>query len=706
MRRNRWFRRFFLLSILVVLSTAPSRAAEKANPPEGHWDGAIDIPGAKLQFDVDLDQSEGGAWSGDISIPAQGAKDLLLSGLKVEADKVSFAIPGIPGNPSFAGTLAADGTSISGTFTQGGQSFPFIMKGMAKPADRARGALEGYRELVEGMLKDLEVPGVSIGIVVDGEVVLAEGYGFRDVDAKKPMTGKTLLAIGSCTKAFTVMVLGTLVDEGKLDWDKPVQTYIPSFRLNDRIASELLTPRDMVTHRSGLPRHDAVWYNADLDRKEMVARLPYLELSQPLRAKFQYNNLMFMSAGYLAEVLTGKSWEDNVRTRIFEPLGMSRSNFSVLDSQKSDDFAQPYDRRDEKVKQIPFRVIDEVGPAGSINSSVEDMSKWLLLQLGDGKFGGKPIIQRTNLADMHSPQMPLGATIERPEISQASYGLGWMVDTYRGHQRAHHGGAIDGFSAMVQLFPQDGVGLVALANRGGTGLPELALRHAVDRIFGLEPIDWKGEAVARYNKAKEAGKEAEARRETVRKKGTTPAHKLDEYAGTYEHPGYGAVQFDLKDGKLVMVYNRIHAPLEHWHYEVFKAGKDADDPALKDQKVMFQTDLNGDVASVAIGLEPTVKDIVFKKKPDARLSDPAYLSRFVGSYDLNGQALNVGLAGNTLTLEVPGQPMYSLVPGLGELFSLREYSIISVRFEADAKGNVKSMMISQPEGVFEAARKP
>ena len=706
MRRDRLFTRFVLLSILVVLGGPPSRGADKPNPAEGHWDGAIDIPGAKLQFDVDLDQSEGGSWTGDISIPAQGAKDLPLSGLKVEADKVSFAIPGIPGDPGFTGTVAPDGAAVSGTFTQGGQSFPFSMKGVAKPADRARAALEGYRELVEGILKDFEVPGVAIGIVADGEAVLTEGYGFRDVAGKKPMTAKTLVAIGSCTKAFTAMVLGTLVDEGKLDWDKPVQTYLPSLRLSDRIATELLTPRDMITHRSGLPRHDLIWYNANLDRKETLSRLAYLELSRPLRAKFQYNNLMFMSAGYLAEVITGKSWEENVRTRIFEPLGMSRSNFSVLDSQKSDDFALPYVMRKEKVEAIPFRVIDEVGPAGSINSSVEDMSKWLMLHLGDGKFQGKKIVQNATLAEMHSPQMPLGETQLRPEISQASYGLGWFINTYRGHQHVAHSGGIDGFIAEVELFPQDGFGIVVLTNRGDAAIAQLICKMTADRVLGLEPMDWKGEDLARYTNAKKLTKEAEARRETVRKKGTTPGHKLEEYAGAYEHPGYGTLQIELTNGKLAMLYNRIRAPLEHWHYEVFKAGEDAEDPALKDMKLQFQTDLNGDVASVATPFEPTVKDIVFTRKPDAKLSDPAYLSRFVGTYELNGRPITVALSGTTVTLEIPGQPIYSLVPGLGDQFTLKEYSTVSVGFEADAKGAVTSMQINQPEGVFTAMRKP
>ena len=218
----------------------------------------------------------------------------------------------------------------------------------------AKEPLAGFDSFVNQAIHAWEVPGLAIAVVKNGQVVLAQGYGFRDVDKKLPVTPKTLFAIGSCTKAFTTFVMGTLVDEGKLDWDKPVRTYIPELRLHDRVASELITPRDLVTHRSGLPRHDLVWYNATLSRKEIVDRLPYLEPTETFRSKFQYNNIMYMTAGYLVERLTGQSWEDAVRARIFTPLGMTGSNFSVKDSQKAADFARPYDDRDDKIVESHF----------------------------------------------------------------------------------------------------------------------------------------------------------------------------------------------------------------------------------------------------------------------------------------------------------------------------------------------------------------
>ena len=181
-------------------------------------------------------------------------------------------------------------------------------------------------------------------------MIYARGFGLRDVEKKLPVTPRTLFAIGSCTKAFTTFVMGTLVDEGKLEWDTPVRTYLPGLRMSDPIATESITPRDLVTHRSGLPRHDLFWYNTHRTGKDVFARLAHFEATEPLRGKFQYNNMMFMLAGYLIEKVDSRPWEDAVRARIFRPLGMDSSNFSVLESQKSDDFARPYDEQEGKVR--------------------------------------------------------------------------------------------------------------------------------------------------------------------------------------------------------------------------------------------------------------------------------------------------------------------------------------------------------------------
>lgn len=694
------------LILFAVFLFAVSGLAASAPPQDlaGHWEGAIDIPGAKLEVNLDFVKQPDGAWKGDISIPVQGAKDLPLSGIKAEGTEVAFAIAGVPGNPAFKGTMSADGAKIAGKFTQGGGFFPFELARAADPAAKARKALEGFDEVVAKGLAQLKVPGAAIAVIKDKEVILAKGFGFRDVENKLPMTADTILAIGSSTKAFTAFTLGTLVDQGKVEWDKPVRDYIPWFRLYDAQAGERLTPRDLVTHRSGLPRHDLVWYNNHTSSREQLVRsLAYLPPTADLREKWQYNNMMFLTAGFLVETLTGKSWEDAVRALVFEPLGMSRSNFSVLDSQKDKDFALPYDERDGKVTKIPFRDISLIGPAGAINSTVNEMSRWVAVHINGGKYGEKQVIGVNTLADLHTPYMTTGGVSTRPDISAPDYALGWMVDNYRGHGRVHHGGIIDGFSAMVSFLPNDGLGFVVLTNKNGTGLPELLIRTAADRILGLEAVDWIGDAAKKLAEGEAVGKKAEEKKATRRRPGTTPAHKLDEYAGDYRHPGYDDLKVALKGGQLGFIYNGIATPLGHWHYETFNGGK-AEDPTFEDMKLTFRTDVNGNVVGVAIPFEAALDDIYFVKKPDARLSDPAYLKTLLGSYTLASQTVTVSLKGDTLTLFIPGQPVYDLVPEVGGEFSLKAAKVVRVRFLEDGKGQVTALEVSQPGGVFEYKR--
>ena len=692
------------VSIVLVLSVIHPAFSAPVQDAAGHWEGAIELPGTKLEVDVDLAKRIDGTWTGDITIPAQGAKDLPLGAIKVEGADVSFAIAGVPGDPVFKGQMSADGAKIAGKFTQGGQTFPFELKRGDDPVAKAKKALEGFDEVVAKGLAALKVPGAAVAVVKDQEVILAKGYGFRDVEAKLPMTADSLLAIGSSSKAFTAFAVGALVDQGKVEWDNPVRTYIPWFRLYDAPVGERLTPRDLVTHRSGLPRHDLVWYNnRTATREDLVRSLAYLPPTADLREKWQYNNLMFLTAGYLVETMTGKSWEDSVRELVFGPLGMGRSNFSVLESQKDKDFALPYGERDGKVVKIPFRDITLVGPAGSINSSAKEMARWVAVHINGGKLGDKQVIGAATLADLHAPHMTTGDVADRPDITAADYALGWFVDNYRGHGRVHHGGNIDGFSAMVSLWPNDGLGFVVLTNKNGTGLPELLIRTAADRILELEAVDWIGDAAKRLAEGEAVGKKADEKKMTRRRPGTAPAHKLDEYAGDYKHPGYGDLAVTLKGTQLSFTYNSITTPLAHWHYETFNGGK-SEDPTFEDMKLTFRTDVNGNVVGVAVPFEPSLDDTFFAKKPDARLSDPAYLKTLVGAYALASQTITVAVRGTVLTVSIPGQPVYDLVPEVGSEFSLKAAKVVRLRFLEDAKGQVSALEISQPGGVFEYKR--
>jgi len=702
-----------VLAIVIVLSfasppiyagAAASEAAAEDPSLAGHWVGEVDVPGTKLDFDIDFALKPDGGWSGDISIPMQNAKDLPLVNITLKGKDVSFEISGVPGSPTFKGVLSEDGQKISGELTQGGQTFPFTMNRSADLKTQAKQALAGFDEIVAKGLQGLNIPGIALAIIVEDEVVLAKGYGFKDLENKVPITTDTLLAIGSASKAFTVFALGTLVDEGKLDWDKPLRNYIPWFRLYDSFASERLTPRDTVTHRSGLPRHDLLWYNnTAVSREDLVRRLAYLKPSADLREVWQYNNLMFLTAGYLVEVLTGKTWEDSVRAQVLNPLGMKRTNFSVTESQKDADFALPYREREGKIEKIPFRSLTNMGPAGSINSSVNEMSQWVLVHLNGGKLKDRQIINPQTVQDMHLAHMPTGETPEIPEVTPANYGMGWFVDSYRGHGRIHHGGNIDGFSAMVSMLSQDRVGFVVLANKNGTGLPELLIRHATDLILGLEAKDWVGEAAKSKVKGDEATKEAEKKKAARRVLNTRPSHKLEDYAGDYFHPGYGDLKVTVEKGRLAFAYNNIMTPLDHWHYDIFN-GLRAADSVFENFKMNFITDANGNVARLEAPFEATLEPIVFDKKSDARLSDPAYLQKFVGKYVLIEQVITISLKGNVLFASIPGAPEMELVPGLGDEFTLKHVKVVSLRFKMDDKGNVLAVELFQPGGVFEAKR--
>ncbi len=674
----------------------------------GHWEGAIEVPNLALGIQVDVD----GKLSATITIPAQGAKDLALSNVNFAAGEFTFTIPDAPGNPQFKGKLNADGQKIVGTFTQGGQSFPcnLTRKAEAKSADNNKDPLEGFDAVAIDGMKKLEVPGMAIAIVKGKEVIWSKGFGKRDVEKQLPVTPDTIFAIGSSTKAFTTFTLGTLVDEGKVEWDKPVRNYLPWLKLYDPAMTERLSVRDLVTHRSGLPRHDLVWYgNYTASRESFVRKLAFLEPSADLREKWQYNNLMYLTAGYLTEVLTGKTWEDAVRTRVFEPLGMKRSNFSVAESQKDADFAQPYAKRGDAVVKIPFRDISNIGPAGSINSSVNEMARWVTAHLNGGKYGDQQIASAATVNEMHLPQMATGAPGDHPEISSMDYGLGWMIDTYRGHQRVQHGGNIDGFSANVVLFPKDALGIVVLTNLNGSALRDLITRELADRFFKLSNVQWIDAAAANRATLEAASKAGETKKEAARVTGTQPAHKLEDYLGEYEHPGYGIVKTTLEAGKLAVTFNTIMTPLEHWHYETFNAkqgnGGKGKEVTFENMKYTFQTDAKGYVAKLVAGFEPTVNDIVFVKKPDARLFEAAYLARFVGAYDLLGQTVTVSLKGNVLLMQTGNQRPAELWPGLDGGFTPKVARSQSLFFVTDVNGKVTAVELRQPSTTLTAKRK-
>lgn len=566
--------------------------------------------------------------------------------------------------------------------------------------------LNGLDEFISSVMNQWKVPGLAIAVIHNDQVILSKGYGYRDVEKKLPVTPKTLFAIGSITKSFTVCLLSMLADEGKLDWDKPVRSYLPDFQLKDQTATEQMTPRDLVTHRSGLPRHDGLWYGSQLTRRQMYERLRHLEPSKAFRSTYQYNNLMFMTAGILAEQITGTKWETLVQQRLFQPLGMTQSNCSVNDSQKAADVALPYVRVNDELKQVPFRNIDEVGPAGSINSNVEEMIRYVQLHINKGKHGDKQLVSQVNAEQMQTPQMVIPpGPVQYDELGHAAYGLGFVINTYRGHKYVEHDGGIDGFIARMSFMPRQKIGMVILTNQSGNNpVAGIISRQVYDRLLGLDPVDWTSRIREQQERARKAEEENKQKNRLSRKSGTSPSHSLTDYVGTYEHPGYGTVKVELSGSELKLNYNGLTSRLQHVHYNVFEVPEDPMNP-LQQSQLMFLYNKKGEVDRLTVPLEPNVSDIVFSRVADEAMRQVAFLSAFVGQYEISGVILTVALQGDTLTLTVPGQPTYELVPTRGTSFDLKGLSGFTVEFTKNASGTVTEAIFYQPNGTFVAKRK-
>ena len=478
--------------------------------------------------------------------------------------------------------------------------------------------LESLDSYIEAEMQKWHVTGMAVAVVHAGEVIHQKGYGIRDLENPQPVNAETLFAVGSCTKAFTTMALALLVDEGKLDWDKPIQHYLPQFRLQDTVATTQMTARDLVCHRSGLPRHDFMWYGSSFSRSELFERLQYLEPSYPFRYTFQYQNLMYMVAGCLVEAITGQTWEAFTQERILDKLGMTCSNFSVTVSENVENAARPHEIREGVSKRLPFRNIDAIAPAGSINSNLPEMVTWLKLHMNGGKHGDEQFVSEANLKQMHQPHVtiPPQPPVDFPEMQHSSYGLGWAQQTYRGYSRIRHTGGIDGFITDVSFMPQQDIGVIVFNNSEDMLSTTVAL-HIYDCLLGLEPIDWR----ERYESAvetvrgmvKTSIKEFAAKRQPD----TQPSHALTAYVGDYEHPAYGCLTITKVDDQLQANYNTRQYRLSHFHYDVFQAEHDLGED-VPPFPASFQTGLDGQIASFDIQLEGGVKPIAFIRKNEAK----------------------------------------------------------------------------------------
>lgn len=573
--------------------------------------------------------------------------------------------------------------------------------------------LKGLDTFALRVLKDWNAPGVSIAIVEKNKVIFAGGFGYRDAEKKLPVTAQTQFAIGSCTKAFTNLLLGQLVNEDKADLDKPINNYYPELVFFNDYTTQHATIRDLMTHRTGLPRHDMSWYGSDASRDEMVHRIRYLEPNAELRSIYQYNNFMYLALGMTAAKISGRSWEENIRERILKPLNMQHTTLSVNELAKVTDRALAYKSGKKQLTVIPYRDLDAIAPAGAINSCASDMANWLITWINGGRFEGKEIIPASYRTQAISLQIPSGSGLpskKMPGNYMNGYGLGWGIYGYQGHYLVEHSGGIDGFITSTSFFPMDSIGVFVVSNQTE---PTNIIRHFIsERLLGLKVRDLNGEMVAARDKNLADPQQQENVDSARRVNGTKPSHALADYAGRYENKGYGIARLFTERDTLWIDYNsakdqKITEYLEHYHYDIFRVRSlKAEEPETETSKIRFITGTNGKVESFDVSLESAVKAQVFDKLPEVKTVAADVLKSYTGEFELGNMLTRIYIKGeNTLMLFIAGQPDYELVPLGNDLFDFKILPGFQARFERNAKGEVDVLSVLQPNGTFKAKRK-
>lgn len=461
-------------------------------------------------------------------------------------------------------------------------------------------------------MAEWNIPATSISVVKDGKPYANFAFGLKNTQKNLPNTVNTLFPIASCTKSFTATALAILVDEGKLDWNKPIKEYMPDFQLYDDEATKTITVRDILSHRTGLPRHDYVWLFANNDRETIFKNLKYLKPSKPLYAQYQYNNLMYMVAGVLVERISGKTWETFVKEKILIPLDMASTVLTYSEMFRNPDYAMSYKLENEQLIEVGFDSnVDVIGAAGSVKSNATDMTNWLLMQLQNGKFNGKQIVSEKNLRENHTPiQVVYPTEAKYLELGFSSYGMGWNMNVYRGNQRRQHNGSIEGYRSQMTVFPNNNLGIFITTNTGAVdyNFVNIITNYISDNLLNLNTIDWNSRLKKDRDDAKFEEEKKKKEYNANRKMGAMMSHPIDYYAGIYEHPAYGTLQIFKTDKGLRAFYHNKQVELTHFHYDYFEGTDFLDGITFS-----FLTNLKGDIDKI-IATFPNAGDVEFKRK--------------------------------------------------------------------------------------------
>src|ERR1700758_1034541 len=562
--------------------------------------------------------------------------------------------------------------------------------------------LQGFDSYMEQTLKDWNTPGIGVGIVVNDKLVFAKGYGYRDYEQKLPFTPATLVQIASNSKLFTAVAAGMLVEEGKLTWDKPVRESVPEIRFYNDELNNNVTLRDMLSHRTGVTRHDLIWFKSPFTRQELFDRLKYLEPQEPMRETFLYNNLMFAAVGQVIEMKSGKRWEDFVRERIFTPLDMITTCYTIADMLKQPDYGVPFrEKRDSfELYKIPYYEDTEgVAPAGAVISNIDELSHWLIALMNEGKYNGKQVLPASVLKATLQPAIALpntaGEALGYWEILNSAYGMGRQTASYRGKLLTFHGGDLPGFHSQISFMPNDKIGVILLVQTDHSApLYNIISYNVYERLLGMDQTPWSQRQLQQRLANKKAATESRTKAGADRVPNTKPSHALGDYAAEYENPAYGILKIGLQGDQLQFGFHEFHFPMGHFHYDRFDT---PDDEQYGKFSVNFRTNPQGDVDQAVISLDQA--EVVFTRKPETL--DAKLLEKLAGTYVTPSKVKFevVYQPGTGLALVFPGGPPQKLIPVKGLQFRTAQFADIIFEFVME-NGQVKSLKRRDPSGEF------
>jgi CubicO group peptidase (beta-lactamase class C family) len=564
--------------------------------------------------------------------------------------------------------------------------------------------LKGFDEFANKILKDWNCPGMGVGIVYKGKLVYSKGFGYRDYGKKLPVTANTLFQIASNTKLFTAISAGYLVDQNKLSWDNPIKNDVPTLNFYNNELNNNVTLRDMLGHRTGISRHDMIWYKSDIGKKALFDKVKYLEPSAPLRTKFLYNNIMFSTVGEIIEQKSGKAYETFVKDEILSPLNMTTSTFDEVAMRKTGDYVVPFNekRESDELYEIPIYFDGEgLNPAGGLMSNINDLSHWLIALQNKGKYEGKQVIPEDVINATLQPLLAFPNSSKYTEIQNTVYGMARQTSSYRGNLLAYHGGDLPGVHSQISMMPNSDIGVVVFViGDQSQPLYNLVTYNIYERLLGLSQTPWSERKLQDKIAGKKADIEARGKTNNSQIPNTKPSHAIEDYLGDFTNEPYGIIRISKKDKGLQFQLNSIVLPMHHFHYDRFDTDND---PELGQYSVNYRTNPQGDIDGFTISLDEG--EVFFSKKVDASLSDPKTLALYAGKYEMAGTVLTISLKNeNQLFLSTPGQPDYQLIPYKKNEFKFKEFSDLKLVFKVE---NNKAISVTQvgSSGEYEFKRK-